>query len=107
MRSCLADYDIETDDLEACGSQAEVSPCFEDVPVDETADWIEAYKRDLLNAIIAHYGQHEEDILASGGNTCPDALRSVDSQLVEEVTDGDDVPSGHDLDAHRVFTHPR
>ncbi len=103
---CLADFDTSRDDLEACGTAAEVSACLADVPVDDTPVWIQRFAGDFRRHLISYYGQHEADIVGSGGNTRPQALLAVDSARIEEVTDPDEVPSGHSLDDNRVFTHP-
>lgn len=107
-RTCLADYDLATDDLETCGSWAEVAPCLDeetDDP-DDTEAWVQRFATDLRHAVIDHYAEHGDDIVASGGNTRPQALLAVDSAQIEEVDDPEAVPSGHDLQTHRVFTHP-
>lgn len=106
VSSCLDDFNVDTDDLEACGSAAEVSPCLADVPVDDTPQWIQHFASDFRHYLIEYYGQHEAEIVAAGGNKRTEALVAVDSAEIEEVTDPDEVPSGHDLDKYRVFTHP-
>lgn len=106
VAACVAQTDAQTADLEHCGTYREVWPCVVDLPVNDTPEWVKRYADDLRRAIINHYTVHGEDIVNSGGNTRPQALLSVDTRKIEEVSDPEYVPSGHDLETHRVFTHP-
>lgn len=96
----------EDADLEACGSTAEVRPCLGAEPVDDLPVLKERFADAFRAHLIEYYAQHGADIASMGGNTRPQALVSVDTAKMTEVTDSDEVPSGHDLADHRVLTHP-
>ena len=106
VRTCVRGYDVAADDMSACGSAAEVASCLAEIPVDDTPVWKKRFASDLRSKIIAHYRVNEADIIASGGNTRPQALLSVDTRDIDEVVDEDDNPTGHSLDDHRIFSHP-
>ncbi len=106
VRGCIQDLGRDAD-LEPCGSVAEVGACLDELPQPED---IEASKRTFANglrhALLDFYAAHEAEVVASGGNPRTEALRLVDTADVEEVTDPDEDPSGHDLNDYLVLTHP-
>lgn len=94
-------------DLEPCGRAREVRAC--DIAADpEVAvlPWKKRFADDLRAAIIQYYVVHGEDIVASGGNTQPQALLAVDTNKITEITDPEEDPEAHDLSRVRVFSHP-
>lgn len=93
--------------LESCGSAREVNAC--EVAPDPQADvlpWKKRFADDLRAAIIKYYAAHEAEIVGSGGNTRPQALLAVDTDLIQEVLDPEEDPEAHDFGQVRVFSHP-
>jgi hypothetical protein len=106
VRTCVADLGRDAD-LEPCGAVAEVKPCIDELPEPDDIEMLKNRFADgLRRAILDFYAAHEVDVVASGGNPRTEALRLVDTADMEEVTDPDEDPSGHDLDDYRVLTHP-
>ena len=106
VRSCVEQHDADRDDLEICGSASQVHPCLPQASDDDIEDWKPRFASAFRKHLIAYYGEHESDIAQMGGNTRPEALLIVDTRKIAEITDPDEVPSGHDLRDFRVFTHP-
>ncbi|MCA9521201.1 MAG: hypothetical protein KC609_09515, partial [Myxococcales bacterium] len=106
--SCLQALESWPSDTEGCGTARQVTPCLAQMPQPPTPPIVtkEHFAGDLRKAIIAYYGEHESDILASGGNTRPQALLSVDTQRIDVVVDPDENALGYDLATHLVYRHP-
>ena len=106
--SCLKVLPLWPGDTERCGNASAVAVCLDQMPPPPAPAVVskETFATDLRKAIISYYQQHEAEILASGGNTRPQALLIVDTAQVSLLSDPGENPLGYDLATHLVYSHP-